>query len=138
VTFTHPERAKPWNDDRHRTDDRRVNDRLVSGAAIGAVAGVLVDVFGVLGLALLVVVIAVSALVPPRFAFLGGVLISAGGLWLFFSLQAAAICAVNPSSCSGPSPVPFAAVSGLAFASGILVLAKTRPRPNRSHDIRER
>jgi hypothetical protein len=121
-----------------RADSRHVTSRLAAGAALGTVTGVLADVFGVLGLALLVAVVAISVLVPPRFAFLAGVLISAGGLWLFFSLQAASFCAVNPSSCSGPSPVPFAAVSGLVLASGIVALAKTRVRHNRSHDIRRR
>lgn len=118
-----------------RADSARFTSRLIAGAAVGTVAGILIDILGVRGLALFVVVVAASAFVRPRFASLAGVLISAGGLWLFFSVQAVVVCAVNPASCSGPSPVPFAAVAGLVLAAGIVTLAKTRPRPNRSGGI---
>ena len=121
-----------------KTSSASVTRRLFAGVLIGAVAGVLVDVLGVRGLLLLLSVIAVSALVPPRFALLAGVLIAAGSLWLFFSLQAVIVCSLNPSSCSGPRPEPFAGVAGIALAAGIVALQWTRQRRKPSSVIRER
>lgn len=111
--------------------------RLAIGAVAGVLAGILVDVLGVLGLAVLVLVIAIAADVPPRFALLAGVLIAAGGLWLFFSLQAVVFCTQNPAHCSGPSPIPFAAVSGIVLAAGLVALAVTRRRFGQSRDIHQ-
>lgn len=101
-------------------------DRVLAGAAIGAVGGVLAVPFGLPGLAMFGVVALVSALVPPRFTFLGGLLTSAGALWVFFTTQAVVRCAANPSSCSGPSPLPFAAASAIVLAVGLLLLVVSR------------
>jgi len=118
--------------------DTSVANRLAIGAVLGSASGILAAALGVPGLLLLAVVVASSALVPPRFALLAGVLIAAGGLWLFFSVQAVVFCAISPSSCSGPPPAPFAVVSGVAFAVGLLALVVTRRRLRRSSDIAQR
>ena len=107
---------------------RAISSPLIAGAVIGTLTGVAIDVLGVRGLAILAVVVIASALVQPRFALLAGVLLAAGGLWLVFSLAATASCTVDPASCSGPSPIPFAAVSALVVAAGMLALATTRRR----------
>ena len=115
-----------------------MTNRLAFGAVLGSASGILAASLGVPGLLLLAVVVALVALVPPRYAVLAGVLIAAGGLWMFFRLQAVMFCAANQSSCRGPSPAPFAIVSGVVFALGILALVVTRRRPGPSSDISER
>ena len=103
-----------------------VADRVLAGAAVGGIGGILAVPFGVPGLALLGAVALLSALVPPRFAFLAGLLTSTGLAWVFFTTQGVLRCAASPSSCSGVAP--FAVVAGLVLGFGILLLALTRNR----------
>lgn len=112
--------------------------RLLAGVIIGAVAGFLVDLFGVRGLALLVALAVGSAFVRPRFTLLGAVLIGAGGLWLPFTTGAVVLCAANPSSCSATSPLPFAIVALVVLIAGVLTLAWSRRRLERASDIARR
>jgi hypothetical protein len=121
-----------------QTGDRSFVNRLAFGAVLGSASGVLAVTFGVPGLSLLAVVVALSALIPPRYAFLAGLLIAIGGLWLFFSVRSVIYCAASPSSCSGPQPGPFAVVSGVVLAVGLLALAVTRRRLGPSRDIARR
>lgn len=121
-----------------QTGNRSFVNRLAFGAVLGSASGVLAVTFGVPGLSLLAVVVALSALIPPRYAFLAGVLIATGGLWLFFSVRAVIFCAANPSSCSGPQPEVFAVVSGVVLAVGLLAFVVTRRRFGPSSDIRRR
>jgi hypothetical protein len=114
-----------------------VVSRLALGAVLGSGLGTIAAALGVPGLVLLGVVVARSALIPPRYAFLAGVLIGAGGVWLFFSTRAVVVCQANPSSCSGPAPEPFAVVSGIVVAVGVVALIATRRRLGRSRDISE-
>lgn len=111
---------------------------LLVGVVIGAVAGFLVDLFWLRALAVLVAIAVASAFVRPRFAMLAGVLIGAGGLWLPFTMGNVAICVANPSSCSGPSPVPFAIVAAAVLSVGVLTLAWSRRRLERASDIARR
>jgi hypothetical protein len=115
-----------------------MTNRLAFGAVLGSASGIFAAALGVPGLLLLAVVVALAALVQPRYAMLAGVLIAAGGLWTFFSLRAVFFCAMYPSSCSGPAPAPFALVSGVVFAVGILALVMTRRRLGRPSDIGQR
>ena len=112
--------------------------RLPLGMAVGAVAGLLVDVLGVRGLALLIAVAVGSAFLPPRFTVLGAVLVGAGGFWLPFTVGAVMLCAASPSSCSSTSPVPYAIVAACVLIAGVLILAWTRRRPASALDIQER
>jgi uncharacterized membrane protein YoaK (UPF0700 family) len=119
----------------HGLERRSGISPLVVGVVIGAVAGFLVDLFWVRGLAVLVAIAVVSAFVRPRFAMLGAVLIGAGGLWLPFTTGNVVICVATPSSCSGPSPLPFAIVAAAVLIVGVLTLAWSRRRLERSSDI---
>lgn len=108
---------------------------LLVGAVIGALAGFLVDLFWLRGLAVLVTIAVVSAFVRPRFVMLAAVLIGAGGLWLPFTAGNVVICVANPSACSGPSPLPFAIVAAVVLVAGVQTLAWSRRRLERSGDI---
>jgi uncharacterized membrane protein YoaK (UPF0700 family) len=120
----------------HGTVSRSGISPLLVGAVIGAVAGFLVDLFWLRGLAVLVAIAVVSAFVRPRFAMLGAVLLGAGGLWLPFTTGNVVICVANPSSCSGPSPVPFAIVAAAVLIVGVLTLEWSRRHVGRARDIR--
>jgi hypothetical protein len=111
-----------------------VASRFAVGAVLGSGLGTLAAALGVPGLLLLAVVIALSALIPPRYAFLAGILVAAGGVWLFFSTRAVVFCEANPSSCSGPAPEPFAVASGVVLAVGLVALVATRRHLSRSTD----
>jgi hypothetical protein len=89
---------------------------------------ILAVAFGVPGLAVFFALAAGCALARPRFALLAGVLLAAGALWLFFTTQAVVFCAINPSSCSGPAPGPFAVISAVVLGAGVLTLVWTRRR----------
>ena len=115
-----------------------LTSRFAFGAALGSASAILAAALGIPGLALLAVVVALSAVVRPQYAVLAGVLIAAGGLWLFFSVRAVVLCSANPSSCSGPAPGPFAFVSGIVLAVGLLALVVTRRRVGPSSDIGRR
>jgi hypothetical protein len=117
---------------------RSASSRLLAGAVLGAVAGLLVDLFGVRGLALLVAVAMGSAFVRPRFALLGGVLIGAGGLWLPFTIGAVALCTADRSRCSSTAPEPFAIVAAVVLTAGLLATVWTRRRLERASDIARR
>lgn len=109
-----------------------LSDRFLGGAALGGLGGILAVSFGLPGLTALGAVALLSALVPPRFAFAAGLLTSVGLLWVFFSIQDVLRCATSPSSCSGPSTVPFVAVSAIVLAMGLVLLFVTR---RQSRDI---
>ena len=119
----------------HRT---AVSSRVLGGAAVGAGAAVLAVAFGFPGLSAFALAAVVSAFVPPRFAFLGGLLFAAGAIWTFFGVRAAIACAVAPASCSGTSPVPFALVSAVVLTIAVVLLARTRVNASASSDIRRR
>lgn len=112
-----------------------VSDRFLGGAALGGLGSMLAVSFGLPGLTALGAVALLSLLMPPRFAFAAGMLTSAGLLWVFFSVQDVLRCATSPSSCSGPSTVPFGAVSAIVLATGLVLLFITR---RRSRDIARR
>ena len=84
--------------------------------------------FGLPGLTALGAVALLSLLMPPPFAFAAGMLTSVGLLWVFFSVQDVFRCATSPSSCSGPSTIPFGAVSAIVLAAGLVLLFVTRHR----------
>jgi hypothetical protein len=109
-----------------------VSDRFLGGAALGGLGSILAVSFGLPGLTALGVVALLSLLMPPRFAFAAGMLTSAGLIWVFFSVQDVQRCATSPSSCPGPSTVPFGAVSAIVLAAGLVLLLITR---RRSRDI---
>jgi hypothetical protein len=109
----------------HRTT---LSDRLLLGAVLGAPLAILAVAFGVPGLVTLLAVVALSAFIAPRFAFLAGLLLAVGALWLFFTTQDALRCATNPTSCSGPEPAPFVVVSAVVFGAGVRTLIGTRRR----------
>jgi hypothetical protein len=102
---------------------------LLVGAVIGVVAGFLVDLFWLRGLAVLVAIAVVSAFVRPRFVMLAAALIGAGGLWLPFTTVTSCYAwrtrprALDPAPCrsrSSPRPSSSWALSpshGLADAS---------------------
>ena len=115
-----------------------MTNRLAFGAVLGSAAGIFAAALSVPGLPLIAVVVALAAIVPPKYAMLAGVLIAAGGLWTFFSVRAVIFWAMNPSSCSGPAPTPFAIVSGVVLAIGILALVVTRRRLGPPSDTRRR
>jgi hypothetical protein len=112
-----------------------VSDRFLGGGALGALGGILAVSFGLPGLTVLAAVALLSLLVPPRFAFAGGMLTAAGLLWAFFSVQDTLRCATSPSSCSGPSTVPFSALSAIVLVTGLILVFMTR---RRSRDIAPR
>jgi hypothetical protein len=87
------------------------------GVGLGLVVGVLAAALGTPGIILLIVASLWAAAVPPRFAFLSGLLISAGVAWSVIGARFAAICDQAPGSCSGPPIWPF-----LAFAVATVVL----------------
>ena len=103
-----------------------VSDRALAGSALGALGGILAVSFGTPGLATFAIAAVVSAFIGPRFALAAGVVTSAGALWTFFTTQAVLGCVANPSSCSGPSPVPFAVGSVVVLSAGLVLLAATR------------
>ena len=105
---------------------------------IGLAAGLLIDLFGVLGLALFIAVGIVSAFFRPRFTLLAGVLVGAGGLWLPFATGASVLCAAIPSSCTSTSPLPFALVAATVLLGGLLPPVWSQRRLRRSRDIRRR
>jgi hypothetical protein len=109
-----------------------VANRLALGLILGAALGTLALVFDTLGLLLLALIIALSALVRPRYALLAGMLLGAGGVWLFFSLRAVVFCATGIWSCSGPPPELLPVVSGVALAVGLGAMVVTRRRFPRS------
>ena len=117
------------------TQDRSGISPVVVGVVVGALAGFLVDLLWLRGLAVLATIAVASAFVRPRFAMLGAVLIGAGGLWLPFTAGNVVLCAANPSACSGPSPVPFAIVAAIVLAAGVLTLTWSRRRETRSTDV---
>ena len=121
--------------DAHAIESRSGTVQLLVGVVIGTVAGFLVDLFWVRGLAVLVAIAVVSAFVRPRFVMLAAVLIGVGGLWLPFAAGNVVICVADPSACSGPSPFPFAIVAAVVLIVGVLILAWSRRRLERSSDI---
>jgi hypothetical protein len=115
----------------HRTV---LSDRVLAGAALAALGGILAVALGIPGLTMFAVAAVVLAFARPRFALVAGLLTSAGALWTFFGTQAVLRCAAEPSSCSGTSPVPFAAASVLVLGVGLALLAVSRRQVVRSRD----
>jgi hypothetical protein len=109
--------------------------RVVSGIVLGLGGGFVAVELGTLGLGLLVALAIWSGQVPPRFAQLAAVLVTAGVLWVYVFVRAAAFCAATPSSCSGPPAEPFIAVAAVVFLAGIVMAEVTRRQLQRPRDI---
>ena len=115
-----------------------LSDKFLAGAALGAFGGILAVALGFPGLTLFALAAVTLAFAPPRFASVAGLLTSAGALWTFFGTQAVLRRAADPSSCSGTSPVPFAAASVVILGGGLALLAVTRRQVVGSRDIAQR
>lgn len=114
------------------------SDRVLAGSALGAFGGIVAVALGIPGLTMWALAAVLLAFAPPRFALLAGLLTSSGALWTFFTTQAVLRCAADPSSCSGPSPVPLAAASVLVLGVGLVLLEVTRRQVVRSRDSARR
>jgi len=99
----------------------------------GSLAGILAVAFGIPGLACFAVVALLSSRVPPRFAFVAGLLTASGLLWGFFAAQEVLRRATSDSPSSEAPLLPFAALSLAVLAIGVFLLFVTRRRSTDMH-----
>ena len=105
----------------------------VAGVVVGVAGGLLALEFPTLGWLILVLFAVPAAIVGPRAAAIGGLLIGLGGCWLVLLGRVALTCraTVEELGCRAPGIEPWLAASAVVLAVGLAltIVAFLRGRP---------
>jgi len=112
---------------------RRPTVKFVTGAAFGVVAAIVGTSLSLITGVAAVVAVAVVGLALPRFAFLAGGLLSLGLTWTVLVITTIWQCQATVDFCGNANPWPFAAISLLLAAAGLLLTATTYVASRRRH-----
>jgi hypothetical protein len=92
------------------------------GLVDGTLLGVPGLVFGIRGVAVIVVIIVASAAVFRSLALLSGMLVGAGGLWAALLVRQAILICGEPTRAAGEACPPSGLAAFVGFAVGLIVL----------------